>query len=55
MYFKNDTDLYRVIGTNIKHYRVQAKEEILLAFDKIFYGEKPLDAIKALTHIHFTQ
>ena len=25
MYFNNDTDLYRVIGTNIKHYREQAK------------------------------
>ena len=24
MYFKNDTDLYRVIGTNIKHYREQS-------------------------------
>lgn len=24
MYFMNDTDLYRVIGTNIKHYREQA-------------------------------
>lgn len=24
MYFTNDTDLYRVIGTNIKHYRGQA-------------------------------
>lgn len=25
MQFKNDTDLYRVIGLNIKHYREQAK------------------------------
>ena len=25
MHFKNDTDLYRVIGANIKHYREQAK------------------------------
>ena len=25
MYFDNDTDLYRVIGSNIKHYREQAK------------------------------
>ena len=25
MYFENDTDLYRVIGANIKHYREQAK------------------------------
>lgn len=25
MHFKNDTDLYRVIGTNIKYYREQAK------------------------------
>lgn len=24
MHFKNDTDLYRVIGTNIKYYREQA-------------------------------
>lgn len=24
MYFKNDTDLYCAIGTNIKHYRKQA-------------------------------
>lgn len=25
MHFNNDADLYRVIGTNIKHYREQAK------------------------------
>lgn len=25
MYFKNDSDLYRIIGTNIKHYREQAQ------------------------------
>ena len=25
MYFENDTDLYRVIGANIKNYREQAK------------------------------
>lgn len=25
MYFKNDTYLYRVIGTNIKHYREHKK------------------------------
>ena len=25
MRFNNDTDLYRVIGSNIKHYREQAK------------------------------
>ena len=25
MHFENDTDLYRVIGANIKHYRGQAK------------------------------
>lgn len=25
MHFKNDTDLYRIIGANIKHYREQAK------------------------------
>ena len=25
MHFNNDTDLYRVIGTNIKHYREQTK------------------------------
>lgn len=25
MYFDNDADLYRVIGTNIKYYREQAK------------------------------
>lgn len=24
MYFENDIELYHVIGTNIKHYRVQA-------------------------------
>lgn len=33
----------------------QAREELLIAFDKIFYGEEPLDAIKPLTHIRFTQ
>lgn len=31
------------------------KEELLIAFDKIFYGEDPLCAIKQLTHIPFTQ
>lgn len=25
MHFNNDTDLYRTIGSNIKHYRQQAK------------------------------
>lgn len=25
MHFNNDTDLYRIIGTNIKYYRKQAK------------------------------
>lgn len=25
MHFGNDTDLYRIIGANIKHYREQAK------------------------------
>lgn len=25
MYFNSDTELYRVIGTNIKHYREQRK------------------------------
>jgi transcriptional regulator with XRE-family HTH domain len=25
MYFKDDTELYRVIGANIKHHREQAK------------------------------
>jgi transcriptional regulator with XRE-family HTH domain len=25
MYFQNDTDLYRVIGSNIKRYREEAK------------------------------
>lgn len=25
MYFKNDSDLYHVISTNIKHYREQSK------------------------------
>jgi len=33
----------------------QSKEELLIAFDKIFYGANPLDAIKPLTYIHFTQ
>ena len=33
----------------------QAREDLLVAFDKIFYGEEPLDAIKPLTHIRFTQ
>lgn len=33
----------------------QSKEELLIAFDKIFYGANPLDAIKSLTHIPFTQ
>lgn len=32
----------------------QAKKELLNAFDKIFYGEGPLDTIKSLTY-HFTQ
>ena len=25
MYFENDTDLYRIIGTNIKYYREQSR------------------------------
>lgn len=33
----------------------QVTEELLIAFDKIFYGEEPLVAIKPLTLIHFTQ
>lgn len=33
----------------------QAKEELLIAFDKIFYGEEPLAAINPLTFIHFSQ
>lgn len=33
----------------------QAKEKLLIAFDKIFYGEEPLDAIEPLTYFHFTQ
>ena len=33
----------------------QAREELLIAFDKIFYGAEPLEAIKPLIHIHFTQ
>ena len=33
----------------------QSKEELLIAFDKIFYVANPLDAIKPLTHIPFTQ
>lgn len=33
----------------------QAREELLIAFDKIFYGEDPLQAIKPLTYIRFTQ
>lgn len=33
----------------------QSKEELLIAFDKIFYGVNSLDAIKPLTHIPFTQ
>ena len=33
----------------------EAREELLIAFDKIFYGEEPLEAIKPLTYIRFTQ
>lgn len=33
----------------------QYKEKLLVAFDKIFYGNEPLDAIQALDNIHFTQ
>lgn len=33
----------------------QAKKDLLTAFDKIFYGEEPLAAIKPLTRIPFTQ
>lgn len=33
----------------------QAKETLLLAFDKIFYGEDPICAIKSASHIRFTQ
>lgn len=33
----------------------QAKKELLVAFDKIFYGEEPLTAIEPLIYIPFTQ
>lgn len=33
----------------------KTKEELLVAFDKIFYGEDPLFAINPLVHIQFTQ
>lgn len=33
----------------------EAKEELLIAFDNIFYGEEPLEAVKPLAHIHFSQ
>lgn len=33
----------------------QAREDMLIAFDRIFYGEDPLLAIKELSHIYFTQ
>ena len=33
----------------------QYKEKLLVAFDKIFYGDEPLDAIQSLDNIHFTQ
>ncbi|MBO5146224.1 MAG: hypothetical protein J6C19_11940 [Lachnospiraceae bacterium] len=33
----------------------QYKEDLLAAFDKIFFGDEPLEAILPLTHIHFTQ
>lgn len=32
-----------------------AREELLMAFDEIFYGKDPLEAIEPLTHIGFTQ
>lgn len=33
----------------------QLREELLLAFDKIFYGEEPLLAIEPLANVRFTQ
>lgn len=33
----------------------QCREELLIAFDKIFYGVEPLEAIQPLNNIHFTQ
>lgn len=33
----------------------ETKEVLLFAFDKIFYGEEPLQAIEPLANIHFTQ
>ncbi len=33
----------------------QTREHLLIAFDKIFYGEEPLTAINPLIHIPFTQ
>lgn len=33
----------------------QLREELLLAFDKIFYGEEPLLAIESLANVRFTQ
>lgn len=33
----------------------QTREDMLIAFDRIFYGEDPLLAIKEISHIYFTQ
>ena len=33
----------------------QCRKELLIAFDKIFYGVEPLEAIQPLNNIHFTQ
>lgn len=33
----------------------QAREDMLIAFDRIFYGEDPLLAIKEISHIYFAQ
>ena len=57
-----DTKLFRpnhlrlLIDLNLRSREIpSAKEELLIAFDKIFYGADPLDAVKPISHIKFPQ
>ena len=47
MHFKNDTDLYRVIGANIKHYRKQAKLTQVQLADQVKISISYLSKIEA--------
>lgn len=47
MYFNNDTDLYRVIGTNIKYYRKQTNLTQVQLADLVKISTSYLSKIEA--------